>query len=119
MYCVAMTDPHGARILASELDGADGLIVTFSDGTTAGYLVEELPELRPHRERAPALTGNVQRPRLSSPKMHCGAVGHLTMNDYRHPLQLAHFYAPWPPRPTCSTACICSDRASNLMYPDG
>ncbi len=28
----------------------DGLVITFSDGTTAGYVVEELLELRPHRE---------------------------------------------------------------------
>jgi hypothetical protein len=35
------------EILAVELDGHDGLLVTFSDGTVGGYLVEELPELRP------------------------------------------------------------------------
>jgi hypothetical protein len=34
-----------------ERDGEDGLIVTFSDGTTCGYVVEELLELRPIRER--------------------------------------------------------------------
>ena len=39
------------RILTNEFDGDDGLIVTFSDGTTAGYVVEELLELRPFRER--------------------------------------------------------------------
>lgn len=33
-------------------DGDDGVIVTFSDGTTAGYVVEELLELRPAREEA-------------------------------------------------------------------
>ncbi len=38
------------RILTVELDGVDGLLVTFSDGTTAGYVVEELLELRPVRE---------------------------------------------------------------------
>lgn len=38
------------RILKVEMDGNDGLIVTFSDGTTAGYVVEELLYLRPHRE---------------------------------------------------------------------
>lgn len=37
-------------ILAVERDGDDGVIATFSDGTTAGYLAEELLELRPHRE---------------------------------------------------------------------
>ena len=30
------------QILKVEKDGEDGLIVTFSDGTTAGYVVEEL-----------------------------------------------------------------------------
>jgi hypothetical protein len=38
------------RILKVELDRNDGLIVTFSDGTTAGYVAEELIDLRPHRE---------------------------------------------------------------------
>jgi hypothetical protein len=38
-------------ILTTEPDGVDGLIVTFSDGTTGAYVVEELLELRPHRER--------------------------------------------------------------------
>lgn len=39
------------RILTTEPDGDDGLIVTFSDGTTGAYVVEELLELRPYRER--------------------------------------------------------------------
>jgi hypothetical protein len=39
------------RILTTENDGDDGLIVTFSDGTTGAYVVEELLELRPVRER--------------------------------------------------------------------
>ncbi len=37
-------------ILKVEMDGDDGLIVTFSDGTTAGYVAEELLDLRPYRE---------------------------------------------------------------------
>jgi hypothetical protein len=37
-------------ILATELDGDDGLIVRFSDGTTGAYVAEELLELRPARE---------------------------------------------------------------------
>jgi hypothetical protein len=37
-------------ILNVEKDGEDGLIVTFSDGTIAGYVVEELLLLRPIRE---------------------------------------------------------------------
>ena len=39
------------QIQAVELDGSDGLVVTFSDGTTGGYVVEELLQLRPVRER--------------------------------------------------------------------
>jgi len=39
------------QIIAVELDGYDGLLVTFSDGTTGGYVIEELLELRPIRER--------------------------------------------------------------------
>ena len=35
------------RILNVEREDEDGLIVTFSDGTTAGYVTEELLELRP------------------------------------------------------------------------
>jgi hypothetical protein len=38
------------RILNTEPDGVDGLIVTFSDGTSGAYVVEELLELRPVRE---------------------------------------------------------------------
>ena len=38
-------------ILKIEKDGEDGLIVTFSDGTETGYVVEELLMLRPLRER--------------------------------------------------------------------
>ena len=38
------------RITTVEKDDGDGLIVTFSDGTTAGYVAEELLKLRPHRE---------------------------------------------------------------------
>jgi hypothetical protein len=45
----AMTDKT-TLILKVEKDGEDGLIVTFSDGTLAGYVVEELLLLRPIRE---------------------------------------------------------------------
>jgi hypothetical protein len=38
------------RIKAIEPEGDDGLIVTFSDGTTTAYVTEELLALRPHRE---------------------------------------------------------------------
>ncbi len=40
------------RILDVEKDGDDGVIVTFSDGTVGGCVVEELLELRPIREKA-------------------------------------------------------------------
>ena len=47
-YTFPVAEP--IRILAVEREGDDGLIVTFSDGTTAGYVTEELLELRPFRE---------------------------------------------------------------------
>ena len=34
------------QIMTGALDGHDGAIVTFSDGTIAGYVVEELLVLR-------------------------------------------------------------------------
>jgi hypothetical protein len=33
-----------------EQDGPDGVLVTFSDGTITGYVVEELLRIRPARE---------------------------------------------------------------------
>jgi hypothetical protein len=39
------------HILKVEKDGGDGIIVTFSDGTIGGYVIEELLLLRPFRER--------------------------------------------------------------------
>lgn len=50
MYVVDMTNGQGIRMQSAELEGDDGLVVTFSDGTTAGYVVEELLDLRPDRE---------------------------------------------------------------------
>jgi len=38
-------------IVSVEQDGEEGLIVRFTDGTEAAYVVEELLELRPHREK--------------------------------------------------------------------
>ena len=38
------------ELLTVEKDDGDGLITTFSDGTTAGYVAEELLGLRPQRE---------------------------------------------------------------------
>ena len=43
-----MVDP--ITILTAEIEDPDGLILTFSDGTTAAFLVEEMLELRPYRE---------------------------------------------------------------------
>jgi len=37
------------EITAVEQDGSDGIVVTFSDGTIGGYLVQELVKLRPRR----------------------------------------------------------------------
>jgi hypothetical protein len=51
------------RILTTEHDGDDGLIVTFSDGTTGAYVAEELLELRPYRERV-----NTMKIKKASPK---------------------------------------------------
>jgi hypothetical protein len=45
-----MTDP--TQIPTVERDGEDGFLVTFSDGTIAGSVAEELLELRPCREPA-------------------------------------------------------------------
>jgi hypothetical protein len=39
------------QIFSVEQDGPDGILVTFSDGTIAGYVAEELIELRPIREK--------------------------------------------------------------------
>jgi hypothetical protein len=38
------------KILTVTQDGRDGIILGFSDGTTGGYVVEELLKLRPKRE---------------------------------------------------------------------
>jgi hypothetical protein len=54
-------------ILGVEKDGEDGIIVTFSDGTTGGYVAEELLFLRPIREAVAKPKG--QNLRLS-PAMH-------------------------------------------------
>jgi hypothetical protein len=47
-YYLLMSDD--ISIVAAEIDGEDGLIVTFSDGIITGYVAEELLELRPKRE---------------------------------------------------------------------
>jgi hypothetical protein len=38
------------HVVRVEQGGEDGVAVTFSDGTVAGYVVEELLSLRPIRE---------------------------------------------------------------------
>jgi hypothetical protein len=37
-------------ILTADRDDGDGIFVTFSDGTCAGYVATELVDLRPNRE---------------------------------------------------------------------
>ena len=49
--CILPCMKDEIQILAVELDGNDGLVATFSDRTTGAYVVEELLELRPVRER--------------------------------------------------------------------
>ena len=41
------------KIVHVELDDDDGILVTFSDGTFAGYVAEDLLDLRPIREVVP------------------------------------------------------------------
>jgi hypothetical protein len=48
-------------ILDVEKDGEDGVIVTFSDGTTGGYVAEELLFLRPIRETVGEPKGQILR----------------------------------------------------------
>ena len=38
------------RISSAELEADEGVWISFSDRTQAGFVVEELLELRPHRE---------------------------------------------------------------------
>jgi len=45
----------GIHIVGVDKDGEDGVVVTFSDRTVAGYVVEELLSLRPIRETAETL----------------------------------------------------------------
>ena len=41
---------NAITILLVEQDGEDGILVKFSDGTVAGFLAEELLDLRPDRD---------------------------------------------------------------------
>jgi hypothetical protein len=56
------------RILTVERDGEDGLIVTFSDDTTAGYVTEELLDLRPFREPTASSGAATQKKRSAKAK---------------------------------------------------
>lgn len=56
------------RIISVELDGNDGVLVHFSDGSIAGYVVEELLELRPAREGDPQIRLRPNETRVE-PKM--------------------------------------------------
>ena len=62
LHDMAMT----TYILTIEADGDDGIIVTFSDGTTAGYVVEELLMLRPIREPVYGLSRPAERPTIAT-----------------------------------------------------
>ena len=42
--------PFPITIISAHKDADDGVLIGFSDGTTAGYVAEELLELRPVRE---------------------------------------------------------------------
>jgi hypothetical protein len=48
---------NAIQIVNVEQDGEDGILVTFSDGTVAGYVAEELIELRPIRAAVTASQG--------------------------------------------------------------
>lgn len=52
----ATTKMDAVYIVKVEQEGEDGVLVTFSDGTIAGYVAEELIELRPIREKASETT---------------------------------------------------------------
>jgi hypothetical protein len=58
--------PEQTRILAVVPVSDDGLIVTFSDGTTAAFVVEELLELRLRREAT--LTSGISVPLSRAPR---------------------------------------------------
>jgi hypothetical protein len=56
-----MPDTNTTKMLTAELESDDGLILTFSDGTTAGYVVEELLDLRPFREPTPPFITEIRQ----------------------------------------------------------
>jgi hypothetical protein len=58
------SDNKHPTILSAEKDGEDGILVSFSDGTVTGYVVEELLRLRPVREKVEVLVEKVEGPVL-------------------------------------------------------
>jgi hypothetical protein len=58
------TDNKHPTILSAEKDGEDGILVSFSDGTVTGYVVEELLRLRPVREKVEVPVEKVEGPVL-------------------------------------------------------
>jgi hypothetical protein len=56
----AGTDIEKIKIIKVEQEGDDGVLVTYSDGTIAGYVVEELLALGSMRDK---VSRNRQRPR--------------------------------------------------------
>jgi hypothetical protein len=58
---------NAVQIVNVEQDGPDGILVTFSDGTIAGYVAEELIELRPAREKVRIGMSASQPGRLPQP----------------------------------------------------
>lgn len=61
---------NAIQIVNVEQDGTDGILVTFSDGTNAGYVAEELIELRPVREKVSLSS----RPQKSASHSHESSV---------------------------------------------
>jgi hypothetical protein len=66
MYLFSMDEPV-IRIVAVEREDDFGLIVTFSDGTCDGYVMEELLNLRPHRLPASYSVGSRHGEQTESP----------------------------------------------------
>jgi hypothetical protein len=78
----------------AEQDGQDGILVTFSDGTNAGYVVKELIKLRPVREKVtlrPSALGPVALHNLEKPGVapwnsaaHPSASATICSNSFGH-----------------------------------
>jgi hypothetical protein len=66
------------NIVKVEQEGTDAVFVTFSDGTIAGYITEELLELRPIREQVYETMPRTQ----SSRSMCTGKRGSVSSHDW-------------------------------------